>query len=186
MGKYIGLGILGLIGLGIILAIFFLIAGVKFHNSEVSQRNLITAKQTDNKNEMDAMWKIIEQQAQVSSEQKTALVEIFNGYASARTTDGQGKMMAWIKEVVPDASPTSKTYTMLMNTITAQREGFKTRQKELLDLKRVHDDIITRFPGVIFATILGRSKIDVVIVTSTRTEDAFKSGKDDSVDLFKK
>jgi hypothetical protein len=184
--KWLGLGLLGLVGVGIVLAIFLFVAGVKWHNVETGQRNLITAKQTDNKNEMDAMWKIIEQNAQVTTEQKNALVEIFNGYANGRTVEGQGRMMAWIKEVVPDASPTSKAYLVLMNTITAQREGFKFRQKELLDMKRVHDDILTKFPGVVFATILGRHKIDVVIVTSTRTENAFKSGKDDETDLFKK
>lgn len=184
--KWFGIGLLGLFGVGIILAIFLVIAGVKWHNKEVTQRNLIVAKQTDNKNEMDAMWKIIEQQAQVTDEQKKALVEIFNGYATARTSEGQGKMMAWIKEVVPDASPTSKTYIMLMNTITSQREGFKFRQKELLDFKRVHDNILDTFPGFVFNMILNRKKIDVVIVTSSRTENAFSTGKDDSVELFKK
>lgn len=184
--KWLGLGLLGLFGVGIVVAIFLFIAGVKWSNTEVQQRNLITAKQTDNKNEMDAMWKIIEQNAQVTTEQKNALVEIFNGYANGRTSEGQGRMMAWIKEVVPDASPTSKAYLQLMNTITAQREGFKFRQKELLDLKRVHDNIIDVFPGSLFAMILNRHKIDVVIVTSTRTENAFKTGKDDETDLFKK
>jgi len=32
----------------------------------------------------------------------------------------------------------------------------------------------------------GRGKIDVQIVTSTRAEAAFETGKDDDTDLFKK
>ena len=75
-----------------------------------------------------------------------------------------------------------------MNTITAQREGFKFRQKELLDINRVRDTRLQGFPGALYAMICpgDHKKIDVVIVTSTRTENAFKTGKDDDVDLFKK
>lgn len=175
----------GLVGIGVLFAVIILIAGISFHNNEVTQKNGIVAKQTDNKNQMDTMWKIIGQVAEVSTAQKDALIEIFNGYASARGSGG-GTLMKWVQEVVPNAEPTSKTYITLMNTITAQREDFKRRQTELLDLNREHDNLITRFPGVVFATILGRKHIDVVIVTSTRTEDAFKMGKDDAVQLFKK
>jgi hypothetical protein len=73
-----------------------------------------------------------------------------------------------------------------MKIIVSQRDGFKFRQKEILDYKREHDNLLTTFPNIMFASILGRNKIDVVIVTSTRTEDAFRSGKDDDVNLFNK
>jgi len=171
-----------LIGLLVLTAVIFGTMAVSFHNKEVRLRNLITAKQTDNKSEMDAMWKIIDQNAQVTVLQKNALMDIFNGYAEARTgNDSSASLMKWITESVPNVD--QSTYTKLMNTITAQREGFKFRQKEILDFKREHDNLITTFPNVIFATILGRHKIDVVIVTSTRTENAFKTGKDDDTTL---
>jgi len=174
----------GLFGIGLVLAIIVFVMGVSFHNQEVSLRNTITAKQTDNKNEMDAMWKIIDQNAQVTELQKGALLDIFKSYAEGRTPKGgAGSLALWVKEAVPDLKPASQTYIVLMNTITAQRDGFKFRQKELLDLKREHDNVITKFPGVVFAMILGRQKIDVVIVTSTRTENAFKTGKDDDTTL---
>jgi hypothetical protein len=69
-----------------------------------------------------------------------------------------------------------------MNIIVSQRDGFKFRQKELLDLKREHDNLIDLFPSSLF--VGSRGKIDVIIVTSTRTEEAFKSGKDDDTKLF--
>ncbi len=75
------LAVLGLAGAGILLAVIIFSMGVSFHNKEVKLRNLITNKQTDNKSEMDAMWKIIEQNAQVTVMQKDALMDIFNGYA---------------------------------------------------------------------------------------------------------
>lgn len=176
------IAVAGFIGVGILLAVILLGMGVSFHNKEVKLRNLITNKQTDNKSEMDAMWKIIDQNAQVTVMQKEALMEIFNGYAAGRTpANDSGSLMRWVQESVPNVD--QKTYTLLMNTITAQRDGFKFRQKELLDFKREHDNLIDTFPNNIFAGLLGRNKIDVVIITSTRTENAFKTGKDDDVTL---
>jgi len=178
--------VLGCLGVGLLLLVVIAGMAIGFHNKEVRLRNLIVNKQTDNKNQMDKMWKNIDQVAQVSDEQKKALVEIFTSHAAARTSEGQGRVMAWIKESVPDASPTSKTYLNLQNIIVSERDGFTMRQKEILDFKREHDNIIDVFPGNIFAMIMNRKKIDVVIVTSTRTEKAFESGKDDDTDLFKK
>lgn len=176
------LAVIGLIGAGILLVVVLFGMGVSFHNKEVRLRNLITNKQTDNKSEMDAMWKIIDQNAQVTIMQKDALKEIFNDYAAGRTpANDSGSLMRWVQESVPNVD--QKTYTLLMNTITAQRDSFKFRQKELLDFKREHDNLIDTFPNNIFAGILGRHKIDVVIVTSTRTENAFKTGKDDDTTL---
>jgi len=180
------LAVLGFLGIGVVALVIVGIMAASFHNKEVRLRNLIVNKQTDNKNQMDKMWKNIAQVAEVSDEQKKALVEIFTSHAAARTSEGQGRMMAWIKESVPDASATSKTYLNLQNIIVSERDGFTMRQKEILDFKREHDNIIDVFPGNIFAMILGRQKINVVIVTSTRTEDAFKSGKDDDTQLFKR
>jgi len=178
----------GLFGIGAIFAIILLVMAIGFHNKDATLRNLVTTKQTDNTSEMDAMWKIIEQNAQVTTEQKNALLEIFNGYADARTPQDGGKLMLWVKEAIPNAEPTSKAYLQLMNTITAQREGFKFRQKELLDMNRERNTVLDQFPGSLLAMVCpgDHKKITVVIVTSTRTQDAFKTGKDDDVDLFKK
>lgn len=177
----------GFLGLGIVLAFVLLAMGVSFHNSEVTLRNTITAKQTDNKNEMDAMWKNIAQTAQVAEKDRESLSAIFKEYASARTGTGDSKpIMNWIKEAVPNVQVNSDVFKNLMNIIVSQRDGFKFRQKELLDFGREHDNLIMKFPGNIFASILGRKHIELVIVTSTRTENAFKTGKDDEVNLFEK
>jgi hypothetical protein len=134
---------------------------------------------------MDAMWKNISQVAQVAEKDRQSLMELFNGYAQGRTGTGDNNaIVKWIKESVPQVD--TKTMVNLQNIIVSQRDGFKFRQKELLDYKREHDNTITTFPNVIFASVLNRNKIEVVIVTSTRTEESFKSGKDDEVKLFNK
>lgn len=182
MNKLI-IAIIGIVGVGVVLAIFLALGGIGFHNKEVRLRNLIVNKQTDNKNEMDAMWKNISQTAQVAEKDRQSLMEIFNGYAQERAgTDPKTPLMNWIKEAVPNVPP--GTFDKLMNIIVAQRDGFKFRQKELIDFKREHDNLIDTFPNVIYASILGRHKIDITVVTSTRTENVFKTGKDDEVQLF--
>ncbi len=182
MNKLI-MAVVGLISIGVVLTLFLIIGGISFHNKEVRLRNLIVNKQTDNKNEMDAMWKNISQTAQVAEKDRQSLMEIFNGYVQGRVgTDPKTPLMNWIKEAVPNIS--SGTFDKLMNIIVAQRDGFKFRQKEILDYKREHDNLLDTFPNTIYATILGRHKIDVVIIMSTKTENVFKTGKDDDLQLF--
>lgn len=179
-----------MIGLGSFLVVLFIIGGlfsyvVGINNREVRLRNTITAKQLDNTSEYDNMWKKISQVAQVTDAQKEALKEIFVGYAEARTQDaGANQIMTWVKESVPNVD--TSTFNQLMNVITGSRDSFTFRQKELVDLKREHDIMLDTFPQSVVLSILGRQKIDIVIVTSTRTENAFKTGSDDDVQVFKK
>ena len=171
--------VIGLVGVLILTVIMFVGMYVTYSNAEVRLRNAIVAKQTDNKNEMDNMWKQISQVTQVTDEQKKALVEIFNGYATARTGNGGGSLVKWVKEVVPNVD--QSTFKNLQNIISAKRDGFVMRQKELLDLNREHDNQIDTIPSSLF--VGGRGKINITIVTSTRTENAFQSGKDDDTSL---
>jgi hypothetical protein len=171
---------LGVFGVGVLMVLILLGMGVGFHNSEVRLRNLIVNKQTDNKNQMDKMWKTISQVAQVTDDQKQALIEIYNSYTSGRGSGGGG-LMKWVQEAVPNVD--QSTFRNLQNIVTAERDGFAMRQKEILDFKREHDNLIDTFPNNIFAALLNRQKINVTIVTSSRTEGAFKSGVDDDVSL---
>lgn len=152
-------------------------------NRETLLATSIQAKQRDNANEMDGMWKTIDQVAQTTQAQKDALLEIFTGYAKARTTTG-GSLANWIKESVPNVD--TSTFNNLQNIIAGKRDGFVMRQKELLDLSREHNRLLQTIPSGWICSIFGRKPIEVVIVTSSRTEGAFKTGKDDDVTLFKK
>lgn len=152
-------------------------------NKEADIRVTINAKQEDNKNEMDGMWKTIAQTAQVTDAQKKALIEIFNGYAAARTGANKGGSLAnWIHEAVPNVD--TSTFNNLQNIITAKRDGFVMRQKELLDLSREHNRLLQRFPSGMICSVFGREALKITIVTSTRTEESFETGKDDNVSVF--
>jgi hypothetical protein len=170
----------------ILLLLILFVYGIGVNNKEARLRNAITAKQTDNTNEYDAMWKKIKQSAEVTDGQKEALRSIFVDHAKARAGEGgqKGALALWIKESCPNVD--TSTFNQLMNIITGSRDRFTMRQKELLDLKREHDNMIDTFPSSLILSMLGRAKIEVTIVTSSRTKEAFRTGEDDDVSVFDK
>lgn len=156
-------------------------------NQETAISTALKQKQRDNMNANDRMWKTIDQVAQTTEAQKEALKEIFNGYAEARganTSQPSAALATWINEAVPNVD--TDTFKNLQNIITSQRESFAMRQTELLDLKRSHDKLLQSIPSNIILASLGREPIDVVIITSTRTENSFETGRDDDIQLFNK
>lgn len=176
---------IGWIVLGSILLIGIIIGmtWVSANNKEVGLRNAITAKQKDNQSRFDNMWKTISQTAQVSEKDRESLSKIFVEHAQARTGNGEGgSVMKWIQESVPTVD--SSLFKNLQNIILSSREGWTRNQTEILDLKREHDNVLDKFPSSIF--VGGRSHIEVQIVTSGRTKEAFDTGVDESTNVFQK
>jgi hypothetical protein len=131
------------------------------------------------------MWKKIKQVAQVPEMKKNALMDIFNSHAKARSGGQRGGSLAlWIKESVPNAD--MKVYDNLQNIIVGSRDRWTMRQKELVDLDRERKQMFRTIPSNIFLAVVGRQEGDVkiTIITSTRTDAAFSTGKDDNVDLM--
>lgn len=182
--KIVGIGCAVITGVELLILLIMTFYGISINNKEVILRNTIQAKQKDNTNEYDNMWKTIAQTAQVTDAQKNALKEIFVSHAQARAVESKNLLMAWIKESVPNVD--TSTFNKLISIIESTREKFTMRQKELIDIKREHDILLDKFPSSIILSILGRQKIEITIVTSTRTENAFKTGKDDDIDVFQK
>lgn len=173
---------IGLAAVGIIL-FFLLIIGVTYvniSNKEIRLRNQSVAIQLDNQNEFDNMWKSIEQVANVTRAERESVERIIVQYADVRTgAGGGGSFINAVREALPNIDNT--TFVNLQNIIVASRNRFTQRQTRLVDIKREHDDILMTFPGNIF--VGGRPQLNIVIVTSTRTEDAFRIGRDDNLDL---
>ena len=151
------------------------------NNAEVRLRHTIAAKQRDNESEYDSMWKKIAQAAKVTQIQKKALLDIFRAHAEARGGGSGNAILKWVKESVPNVDTT--TFNNLQNIIAASRDRFTMRQKELLDLKQKHDTLLDSFPSGALLSMMGRQKIDVTIITSSRAEKTSKAGKDDNLDL---
>lgn len=173
------LATLGIIGFMIVMLIGTVIST---SNQEATLRTTIVAKQKDNTSEFDNMFKKISQVAQVSSKQMESLKEIFNGYASARTKGGDNQIMTWVKESIPNVDV--DTFKNLQNIITGSRDSWTMRQKELIDLSREHEKLLALFPSNMILSMLGRKSIPITVVTSGRTDEAFRTGKDDDTKVF--
>jgi len=179
-GSIVALGIVGVLVVGMIMVVSYVIGVL---NQETSIRVTIENKQKDNSSQFDNLYKKISQVAQVSQKSMDSLKEIVCGYAQSRTGEGKGgSVMSWITESVPNVS--LDTFKNLQNIITGSRDAFTMRQTELLDLNREHEKLIRTIPSSIVCSMFGRNAIDITIVTSTKTEETFKTGKDDDVSVF--
>lgn len=177
--------LLGLVAVGVFLAFMLM----SFHNVEVQQRNLLIAKQKDNTSEFDNMRKKLAGVSSIPDAQFEKLKEVFTSYADARTGNGDnGSLMKWVQESIPNIDKASEIYTSVMNIVVASRDSWTMRQKELLDIQRVHSNILDiGFRGLILTKVFHRQKIDVTIITSANTKDVFRTGEDnDDGTLFKR
>jgi len=183
-------GLMAVIGGGVLVVLFaiiMIVSLVSTLNTEARLRTTIEAKQKDNTSEFDNMWKKISQTAEVTVAHKDALKEIFASHAESRTGGkGQGgSVMSWIQESVPNIN--LDTMKNMQNIIISSRDAWTMRQKELIDLARERTQMFRTIPSNLFLAIGGRQESDVKIqiVTSSRTDKAFRTGKDDDVELFK-
>jgi len=169
--------VLIVVAAGIVAAVW-----VSYSNTEIRLRAQVEAQQQSNEAVFDNTWKIIAQQAGVSSQYKDAFKEIYPALMNGRYGNARGgAMMSWITEHNPNFD--ARLYEKVMNSIEAQRTIFTTEQKKLVDLSREQKTLLATFPGSFFLS--GRTPTAITIVTSSKTEASFKSGKDDDVDLFK-
>jgi hypothetical protein len=177
--KYKILALIGVVIVFICLTAFMM--NIHYDNQDARIRNLITAKQKDLTNNFDAMWKIISQLCQVKDEYKPDFKDVYAEIMKDRYQGDKGSMMLWITEHNPEFD--SKIYMKLMIAIEANRKEFMRNQTEILDMKREHDNLRTTAPSMWF---IPDNEVKVQIVTSTKTEEIFKTGKDDDVQLFKR
>lgn len=155
----------------VLISMFF-----SYNNQENELRQLVKARQLDNKNVMDNMWKTMSEQGGIPDRERETATTLFVDYAGARTTEGEAKFMKWVKEAVPP-SVTPELYKNLMNSIAALRADFENAQRRLIDVNRQRNTLIAQYPARFF--ISNTTEIDIVIVTSTRTDNAFATGRDD-------
>ena len=165
-------------------ALFALVMGlwlVGLHNSAATLRNQYEAKVSGNEAVFDGVWKKVSQAAQIPEAQKNGFREIFENYASARTSAGQGQVMTWVKETVPNVD--LSIYKNLMNIVIGSRDEWTANQVALVDVSREYNLKLSVFPGNFVLPLFGHAKIVPKVISSTRTKDAFTTGKDDEVDL---
>lgn len=170
------------IGTVVVLALVGVFMYASYNNGEVRLRNAIAAQQKSNEAVFDNCWKTVQQIAQVADRYKDGFREVFAGLTEARHYDKGGSLFKWVSESNPAFDPS--LYTKLANAIETHRLSFTREQQKLIDLKREHDDIRMTIPGRWF--VGSRPAVEIKVVTSTRTEKTFTTGKDDDTDVFRK
>jgi len=118
MQKYLNktttiLAALAILACGFIGTIVFGLTILSWHNTAASLKNSYEMKIKANEGEFNNLWKKIKQSAQVPEQKKNAFKEIFNSYASSRSTGGENQTMTWIKESVPNVD--LKVHPLLRN-----------------------------------------------------------------------
>jgi hypothetical protein len=174
------LSLVAVIGV-VLIGIITLIWAIGGYNGAAQLKNTYEMKVKDNSSEFDNMWKKISQVTQIADSKKDAFKEIFNGYATARTPQGGGQMMLWVKENAPNLD--LSVYDKAQNILVASRDGWTMRQKEMVGIAEEYNKRLVTFPSNLLLGLFGFQKIDPKVITSSRTEKAFETGKDDDVSL---
>lgn len=173
--------LIAVVGMFALIAFVFGGMYMSSHNAEVSLRNQFNAQQKNNESSFDKTWKTIQQQAGVASEERETFKETYTDIMDATEgVAGRGMLASFFQQAKIDISP--DLFRKLMTTIEAQRESFHRDQQKLLEIKKDHDNVLSRFPSSMF--VGGRDPLEANIVTSSKTSEAFDSGEDNDVDLF--
>lgn len=175
-----------------------------WYNDAVSLEESTKAQFSDNKNRYDNFWKKVKEVAQVPDQYKEAFKEVLVAETSAKYgAEGSKAVFQWFqdRQINFDASQ----YRKVQDVIESGREDFKRSQTELLDKQRKYSVHLKGFWGRFAAGFFdmpsqlsgelapkkdldGDGKLtalDYPIVTSTRTNEAFKSGEDNEpVNVF--
>lgn len=172
---------LALCGMLCIGAFTLFAVGTSYFNQEVALRATIMNKIAANKSDLANAKRQVIQSGAVTEAGADLIIKAIQANAGGRAG---GDVFKMVKEAVPNVD--LKLHVNLMNIITSASANFNDRQKELLGLKTAHDNIIHQFPGNIVFMILGKTAIDVPIVTSSAVEQAYVTGKDDDMSVFSK
>ncbi len=151
-------------------------------NSEIGLKTAIDAKKTDQEASFDKMFKVLQQKAQVADQYKESFKEIYPKLIEGRYSQGDGTLMKWITESNPTFDVS--LYKNLMEAIDVERNSFLTTQRQLMDLKREHDNLRQKWPSKWFIND-DVKEIAITIVSSSHAKEVIKSGMDDDIDLFK-
>ncbi len=176
-------GILGIVALFIVGTIMSVIST---SNQEVDLRNRFKQKMDERTAFYDKMWKTITQKSKVALKNDSSFANNVNAIMAGRK-DAPGIFMKWVQESNPNSNfdAVSSLYADLSRAIEAQRDGFFMEEKMIQSIVLEHDNIMTKFPsGWILSSFMGRTRLSYKPITSDRTDEVIKSGKDNNVEVF--
>jgi len=181
--KIIKYGIIGLV----VIFIFGIFSSVmSTSNEEVGLRNRFKQKIDERTAFYDKMWKTISQKSQIAVKNDSSFVRNVNIIMAGRK-DSEGVVMKWVQETNPNANydQVAALYADLSRTIEGERDGFFMQEKMIMDIVLAHDNIMTKFPsGFILSSFMGRTRLVYKPITSDKTDEVIKTGKDNDTKVF--
>jgi hypothetical protein len=164
-----------------LLVLIFWIIGIK--NQEVGLRNLFTAKHSERTTTYDKIWKTIAQKGKIAVKNDSSFQRVVQIQMTGHQ-DGENVTWKWIQQSNPTATygEVSILYRDLSRAVEATREEFNEQEKVLQDIKLQHDNLRSKFPSSL--VVGGKSELPYRPITSDRTDDVIKTGKDNNVEVF--
>jgi len=180
------IALLAVLGVGAVLVFSLIATFIGVNNSLVAQEEGITAQYSDNQNNYDNMFKKFQEAAQVNAMYTEDLKSVYDSAIKSRYgSDGSKALLQFIKEQNPNFD--ASLYKNLQAMIEAGRNSFQAAQTTILDKCRVYKTDIRVFPNSFVASFLGFPKVNLqekcTPVTSDRTDNAFKTKKDEAIKL---
>lgn len=169
----------------IIFVLFITGCGIYVTNSnkEIDLRNRFTQKTSERVAFYDKMWKTLSGKSQVALKNDSSFRENVNIIMTGRK-DAKQVFFKWITESNPNANfgEVSALYKDLSRAIESEREGFFVEEKMLQDIKLQHDNLRHKWPS---SWVVGsRKELVYKPVSSDRTDDVFKTMKDNNAKVF--
>lgn len=182
-GTVVGLGMVVILGLGTVGAGISLLST---RNIAVSLEESIQSQLVANKSNYDNMIKSAKEMVQVTDLYADDFERIYQGLIEGRYSGEENqKQLNNLFKVVHESNPNldSTAYTTLQRELSANRKTFDNKQVMISDKIREYNTYIKKH--FIMATITNRTTMDAnkYIVTSNDTENAFKSGVVDEINL---
>jgi len=172
--------ILGFVAVVVLLTIVYIQMNINYNNNEIKLRTSIEKKQKLNEAAFDNMWKIIKQKAQVADKYQNGFKDVYKTIMDTRYQNNNSSLFSFLKESNPNLD--TSLYKDISNSIEAERNKFYDRQEQLSSLSEQHTNLIKTFPGSWFLN--NKETIPITIVSSSKTEDVFKTGKDEDINVF--
>lgn len=178
-GIIIGLVILSIVVVGIV-------GGLSAMNFSIKSKQLlngIDGQLTTNKTNYDKMWKKFSETAQVQEKYAKDVKEIYTATIEGRYGNDNSLLFKSITESNPNID--SSIYKQLQTIIDDDRDEFFNYQKTITDKVTAYNNYLAAHP--IMSTILAKEdlKSEAYVITSDKTKDAFATGEDNQIDLFK-
>jgi hypothetical protein len=158
---------------------------LSFSNAEIDLKNRFEQKITERTSFYDKMWKTISQKSQIALKNDSSFYRNVNAIMEGRKDAGD-LFMKWVQESNPNANydQVSVLYQDLSRTVEGQRDGFFMEEKMIQNIVMEHNNLIQKFPGSFWNSFLGRKELIYKPITSDRTDEVIKSGKDNNVEVF--